>query len=724
MVTPQLPLAPMPAKLAYTEWHPLSANQKSASRGGVTRRRDWQALVDFVQKEATRDVHYDKGRGGSWALAANKNGHRKVENTTEMSGLMLDSDSDGDPSQLFVALKAQGVAYLAYGSPSWTPTLAKYRLGIPLSKPLAVDTAEGVAKYKRALIALRRVCTKLAGYTTTSPDGIAFDPIPCSPATHYFLGHRRPGTDEFRPVWNNDGLALDVDALLALDAQLHPQPVAPNRSPGSAYTCKPSSGKAVALPEDFQIVKQDGCTIAFGCLPAKVGNVKCPQHGGDGTGTAFGFLLDGRPAIKCRKCDLTFYLRHQESLPTGASTDTYADLSGSHREPTEQDIDEALEEHHAALDTLAAYRLAPELAPTIAAAEAATYKYTPELHGLAKKLSKRTGGLAAGWRKDFVLAGLATDTKVRECPNPTAIPMLSLVTAKGAVVYRPCGRKNCYACGPELLAQEELALFEFPVTAPLKGDNETDGKRVPTGLPLASRDQLFLQLVPQGFLATARDSVRKSKLVDAHKGDAYLPVPLACGDWLVVSTVPLWSTARRAKWQEALDSDTTPEVAAMRARFSMPLAIPAKDALAIFRPLWRSAATPSTDIDGVDGKNIHIRQTRMEKSAGLTGQLGNILSDSRKGTVAVFRRNDGVQDEGVATKAKAVWKSHNIKVRETPAQEGQTKPQAITAARTSADILIQAFDLKVRKPKVKPQRKSKARGREELDDSPYLPWGE
>jgi hypothetical protein len=702
----QLPLAPIPATLATTEWSPLTASQNHASRNGITRRKSWDYVVNLVERECTRDVHYAKGRGGSWNATANSTGHRCNEDTTEVSCLILDSDDDGDPAKLFAALTQQGAAYLAYGSPSWSDTCPKYRMAVPLSAPIDVTTKEGEVKYKAVLLAWRRVCTELAGYTPKS--GIAFDSAPSATSNHFYFGHRRPGTDDFRPFWQGQGQAIDADALLALDAANHPPVKSTSASiagtGNSSYTKDPNS-KFIAVSEDFEVKLADGTVCRMVELPRH--NVHaicpCPAHAAStkGTGSTHTYNLKGRMCVRCCVCNLTWFLPPVSNTtgkkpPRAPSSDPYADNSGTPAAPTQEDEDAALAEHEAAMATLAEYRLTPEIAPVIAKAESATYSYSPQLHVVAKRLASKAAGLAAGWRSAFMASGLATDTKVRTCPNMTSYAALSLVTGKASILWRPCGRKNCYACGPELLAQEELALLHFPVTAPLKGDTETDGMRVPTGLPLSSREA-YLQLVPQGFLKQARDAARKSKVCMASNGDAYLPVSMPSGDWLVWSTAPLWSSARRAKWQEALDADTTPEVAAMRARFSMPVAMPAAEALEIFMPLWRSAATPSPDIDGVDGKPIHLRQTRMEKSAGLTGQLANVLSDSRKGTVAVFPRAKGTQGDETATKAKAVWKSHNVKVRESQTSKEGGLPRS-TADRTSANILIQAFDLKVCDP--------------------------
>lgn len=138
----------------------------------------------------------------------NPTGRRTNQATLAVHALFLDADGTGEWHPLLNTLSALSVAFIAYQSGGWTPSVPKWRVVIPLSQSFDTTTESKQTAWKAIYNHARTVFGALGQLR-----GIGFDPATETPCSPWFLTERRSPDDPQRLVYWHPGHALDLTAF-------------------------------------------------------------------------------------------------------------------------------------------------------------------------------------------------------------------------------------------------------------------------------------------------------------------------------------------------------------------------------------------------------------------------------------------------------------------------------------------------------------------------------
>jgi len=170
-----------------------------------------RSLNDFIQllHERAREVA-PKGQGWVIEPTTTLNGHRTNASTVAMHALFLDCDSSGEWDKTVSTLHALDLAFVAYQSGGYQPSIPKWRIVLPLSTPFDTSSEELRAVWKNVYHHARVVFGALGELL-----GEGFDPRTDTPAIPWFLTEKREVGDTPRQIIScTDGHALDLMAMV------------------------------------------------------------------------------------------------------------------------------------------------------------------------------------------------------------------------------------------------------------------------------------------------------------------------------------------------------------------------------------------------------------------------------------------------------------------------------------------------------------------------------
>ena len=168
-------------------------------------------ILDFAYWLVDRaEVVAEKGAGRVFTPTTNtEDGHRANESTRSLHALMLDADGRGPYEPIVQVLDPLQFCYILYESGGHTPELSKWRLILPLARPVLTRTDQEREWWKQAYGTARTVFGALAGLL-----GEGFDPNTETPCAPWFITEKRTADAPNRQVQFAPGHALDLGKLV------------------------------------------------------------------------------------------------------------------------------------------------------------------------------------------------------------------------------------------------------------------------------------------------------------------------------------------------------------------------------------------------------------------------------------------------------------------------------------------------------------------------------
>jgi hypothetical protein len=184
--------------LSFTSW-----KHYHHVKGGSEISAPFSSLVAHIRHEANHGAGAKKN-APLWAPIASQ-GNAYDHDVSSLTALVLDYDAGSlDLQTAALQLQESGLAFLLHESPSATPTHHKWRLVLPLSKPVLP------AQWNQLYLAAARL---VGAYLLPSSE--TFDLSCHNPAHRWFMPWRRDKQQPLRRVLEGTGATFDIEKLAA-----------------------------------------------------------------------------------------------------------------------------------------------------------------------------------------------------------------------------------------------------------------------------------------------------------------------------------------------------------------------------------------------------------------------------------------------------------------------------------------------------------------------------